>query len=195
VRWEFHPAYHDPSGNIGNFDPSVPRSGLVTYPDGKASLLNPGFLANFNACPNLTGPGPTINGAPCTPVLSNSQAGVPYGLRTAPKYRFMPRFGFAYRPFNDDKTAVRGGFGMYNITTLGSSFYSLTGTIQSGTQTFNNIETSSGPTYQWPAINAGGTGYGPPQYGTDYFGTANQVHWKDPYSMQWNLSQASPTSA
>jgi hypothetical protein len=188
VRWEFHPAYHDPSGNIGNFDPSVPRSGLVTYPDGKASLLNPGFLANFNACPNLTGPGPTINGAPCTPVLSNSQAGVPYGLRTAPKYRFMPRFGFAYRPFNDDKTAVRGGFGMYNITTLGSSFYSLTGTIQSGTQTFNNIETSSGPTYQWPAINAGGTGYGPPQYGTDYFGTANQVHWKDPYSMQWNLS-------
>ena len=184
LRWEFHPAYHTPGGNIGNFDPSVARSGQVIYPDGKQALLAPGFLANFNACP-----APDANGAPCTPVLSNSEAHLPSGLRTAPKLRFMPRFGFAYRPFNNEKTAIRGGFGVYNITLLGSSFYSLTGTLQSDTRTFNNFETeSAGPAYQWPAINAGGSGVGPPDYGSAYFGTANDINWKDPYSMQWNIS-------
>lgn len=34
----------------------------------------------------------------------------------------------------------------------------------------------------------GGTGFGSPQYGTDNFGTANQVRWKEPYSLQWSLS-------
>ena len=50
----------------------------------------------------------------------------------------MPRLGFAYRPFGDDKWAIRAGFGMYNINMLGSSFYSLTGTIQAYTQQFQN---------------------------------------------------------
>jgi hypothetical protein len=33
-----------------------------------------------------------------------------------------------------------------------------------------------------------GSGIGAPQYGTDYFGTANDVKWKQPLSTQWNLS-------
>jgi hypothetical protein len=183
LRWEFHPAYHDASGNIGNFNPYIPRTGALVYPDGKAALLDPFFLASGNACP-----APARNGAACTPVLSNSEAGLPSGLRTAPKTRFMPRLGFAYRPFNDAKTAIRGGFGAFNITTLGSIFYALTGTIQAGTQTFVNAATPSGPAFQWPAINSGGSGYGAPRYGTNYFGTANEIYWKDPYSMQWDLS-------
>ena len=31
----------------------------------------------------------------------------------APKNVFAPRFGFAYRPFDDDKTVVRGGYGIF----------------------------------------------------------------------------------
>ena len=77
---------------------------------------------------------------------------------------------------------------MYNITTLGSIFYALTGTIQAGTQKFNNQENSGGPAYQWPSLSAGGSGYGAPQYGTDYFGTANDIHFHDPRSHQWNVS-------
>ena len=188
LRYEYHPGYQDVSGNIGNFDPTVPLSGRVVYPDGKAALLDPGFLASFNACPNLTDPGPVVNGAPCTPVLSASKAGLPNSLRTAEKLRLMPRIGLAFRPFNNNKTAIRAGFGMYNITTLGAIFYALTGTLQAGTQSFNNLQTATGPAFQWPDYNAGGSGYGAPDYGKAYFGTANDIHFKDPLAEQWSFS-------
>jgi hypothetical protein len=190
LRYEYHPGYHDPSGNIGNFDPSVPLSGEAVYPDGAAANLNAGFLQTFNACGIGQSTGvPAENGAPCTPVLSNSQAGLPSSLKNVPTKRFMPRFGFAFRPFNDDRTSIRGGFGMYNITSLGSSFYSLTGTLQAATSEYANGETATGPAYSWPTIYAGqGVSSAAGNYGTAYFGTANDINWKDPYSEQYSLS-------
>src|SRR5438309_1465859 len=157
VRWEFHPAYQDASGNIGNFDPSVARSGQVVYPTGKESLLAPGYLASFNACPLGTTSGPTVNGAPCTPVLSAQQAGLPEGLRTTTK-RIVPRFGFAYRPFSNDNTVVRGGFGMFNTPSLGSILYALTGTLQSDTRQFLNVDPNGQPIFAWPNVTTGGSG-------------------------------------
>ena len=190
VRYEYHPAYYDPGGDIGNFDPSQPLSGASIYPDGKQALLATSFLASANACAPY-GTGGTVNGAPCMPVLSNSQAGYPLGLKKVPHLRFMPRFGFAYRPFGDDKTSVRGGFGMYNITLLGSNFYSLTGTLQAQTTQYTNTLDTTTHTvgYQWPNIYAGaGSAGGTTNYGQDYFGTANSTNWKDPYTEQWSLS-------
>jgi hypothetical protein len=183
IRYEYNPSYIDKSGNIGNFDPSVPRSGRVVYPTGKESLLAPGYLQAFDACP-----APPANGAPCTPVLSAKQAHLPESLREVPKLRFMPRFGFAFRPFDNGKTVIRGGFGLYNIQVLGSVFYSLTGTLQSDVRQFNNLSGGGVPTFTWPNIKAGGSGIGSSELGTAYFGTANEINFKDPYSMQWNFS-------
>ncbi len=187
VRFEFHPGYTDANGNIGNFDPNVAKSGAVVYPNGAQSTLAPEFLQSFNACPTLgSSAGPSANGAPCTPVLTASQAGLPNSLRTAPK-RFVPRFGFAYRPFNDDKTVVRGGFGVFNTEVLGSIYYALTGTLQSNTRTYNNIDANGRPIFAWPNVQFEGEGAIAP-LGNAYFGTATQTNWKDPYAMQWNLS-------
>jgi hypothetical protein len=187
LRFEFHPGYTDASGNIGNFNPNIARSGEVIYPNGAADLLATGFLQSANACPQLgSTTGPSLNGAPCMPVLSASQAGLPNSLRTAP-VRFMPRFGFAYRPF-DNKTVFRGGFSVYNTEVLGSIYYALTGTLQSATYTYANSISNGVPAIQWPNVKTGGSGISVPPPGTDYFGTANQINYKDPYSEQWNFS-------
>jgi hypothetical protein len=194
LRYELHPGYYDKYGDIGNFDPTVAGSGRVIYPTGKQSLLAQAFLASANACdPDgvTASNSATVNGAPCMQVTGNSAAGYPTGLKKFPHKRFMPRFGFAYRPFGNDKWAIRGGIGLYNINMLGSSFYSLTGTVQAQTQQFTNTydSTTHAIGYQWPAIYAGAGSAGCTTcYGTDYFGTANSINWKDPYTEQWSLS-------
>jgi hypothetical protein len=194
LRYELLPGYYDPNGDIGNFDPSLPLAGRAIYPDGKQHLLAQAFLASANACDpdgvNNTNSA-VVNGAPCMPVLTNSQAGFPSGLKKYPHLRFMPRFGFAYSPLGDAKTVVRGGFGLYNITLLGSNFYSLTGTLQAQTTQYTNTYNAATNAigYQWPQIYGGaGNGGCTTCYGQDYFGTANSTNWKDPYTEQWSLS-------
>ena len=68
LRYEYHPSYRDSGGNIGNFDPSVAKSGRVVFPTGTEANLAPGYLQSFNACPEIgSTEGPSANGAPCTP--------------------------------------------------------------------------------------------------------------------------------
>jgi hypothetical protein len=192
LRFEYTPGYWDTGGNIGNFNEHILNSGEAVYPDDHASILGPSYLQSFDACPtpglSYTQSDPaSINGGKCTPVDDNSQAGLPLGLRTTSK-EAMPRFGFAYMPFHSDNTVVRGSIGAYEALTLGSVFYSLTGTLQSYTNIYTNTLTPTGPAFAWPNIEAASTLAGVPSYGSAYFGTANEVNWKQPYSVQWGLS-------
>ncbi len=193
LRYELQPGYYDVHGDIGNFDPSIAKSGAVIYPAGYSKLLASSFLASANACSpyGSTSGGATVNGAPCMPVLSNTEAGYPTGLKHYPHLRFMPRFGLAYRPFGNDKTVISAGFGMYNITLLGANFYSLTGTLQAQTTQYTNTYdlASHAIGYQFPNIYAGaGNGGCTTCFGQDYFGTANSTNWKDPYTEQFALN-------
>lgn len=184
VRWEYHPPFTDAAFNITNFDRNVPVTGRVIIPSDPQSkqLTAPGFLTSINACP-----GPTVNGVPCTPLLTASEAGWPETLRFADKNNFNPRFGFAYRPFSDSKTVVRGGFGIYTMTLLGSVFYSLTGIHGSDVRIYGNRITNNQPAFRWPAVSTGGSAF-QTALGNQDFRTANHERLRDPYSMQWNLT-------
>ncbi len=191
IRYEYHPPLAATNGLAGNFDPSIPRTGRLIYPAGYASTLDAQELANVNACPtagvnNPYATGASVNGVPCTPVVSNIQANLPAGLRSAPKLRFVPRLGFAYSPFGTHRTVVRGGAGYYNITTTGALFYAIAQTLQENYQTFTNSYSANGPTFAFP--NTSATGQFAPALGSVYFYSAIDTNWHDPYSLQTDLS-------
>ena len=192
LRYEFHPAFAANGQALGNFDPSTPKSGRILYNAGQVGKIDAQEMANVNACATsgINNPFATnaaINGAPCTPVVSNQQAGLPTGLRTSPKLRFEPRFGFAYRPFGNDRTAIRGGVGYYNITTTGALFYALTGTVSANLQTFYNSETAAGPAIVFPNVSTATNNFAP-SYASTTFYSAIDTNWHDPYSLQTDLS-------
>ncbi len=191
LRYEFHPALAATNGLAGNFDPSIPRTGRLIYPDGYANTLDVQELANVNACPtagvdNPYATGQAVNGVPCTPVVNNQQAGVSAGLRNVPTLRFMPRLGVAYRPFGNDRTAIRAGAGYYNITTTGALFYAIAQTLQQNYQAVTNTYSSTGPLFAFP--NTSATGQFAPSLGSVYFYSAIDTNWHDPYSLQSDVS-------
>ena len=182
------PPLYDPI-NLTNFDPSVPGTGQVIFSSDPRSLAatQPLWAQSVNACdspnqiPGYTGPDPSI---PCTPFLTSEQAGWPKQLRNVYTH-FSPRLGFAYRPFADNKTVVRGGIGIYEVTTLGAVFFSVAG-IHDGFQgNFSNAGVGDPGFFRFPDVLNNATNA---FIGSQSFFTANQRDKKDPYSIQWNLS-------
>ncbi len=182
------PPLYDPI-NLTNFDPSVPGTGQVIFSSDPRSLAatQPLWAQAVNACnapntiPGYAGPDP---GSPCTPFLTSKQAGWPKQLRNVYTH-FSPRLGFAYRPFADNKTVVRGGIGIYEVTTLGAVFFSVAG-IHDGFQgNFSNAGVGDPNFFQFPDVLNSATNAG---VGSQSFLTANQRDKKDPYSIQWNFS-------
>lgn len=111
VRWQYGTPFYARENTISNFDPAYydPARAVGLNANGSVVILLPGSN-RFNGLVRPEGslPAQVQN----NPNLANVPAVAPRGLYD-PKHYFMPRVGFSYSPFDDSKTAIRGGFGMY----------------------------------------------------------------------------------
>ncbi|HEX4809652.1 MAG TPA: carboxypeptidase-like regulatory domain-containing protein [Bryobacteraceae bacterium] len=177
MRYEYHPMFRDKYNNLANFDPNyysvqdgqTIRGAVILPGQGTFGILNPGFAESI---------------AP-TPIIAAQQAGVPASLRFSAKTDFAPRFGFAWRVFGNDKTVIRGGYGRFIEALMSSAVVSAWAVEASDVGFFNNSIGSNGvPTYSlpysWPSNIA--------QPGSQSFYQATDLHYKDPYVQEWNLT-------
>ena len=188
LRWELLPPFVESNGDIATY--LIKGNNLtVVVPDkfpkfiANSPLLqqiNTGFLQGFNACSLNTG-----SQLPCSNVETASTAGLPQGLRDWNWRDYDPRVSFAWRPFNNDKTVIRAGFGVYTMTTLGPMSFNSGIIALSDLLTYNNAVSNGAAAFQFPNTsppNAAAT------IGGGDFEEANDPHWKDPSSAQWNLT-------
>ena len=175
MRWEYHPPFRDALNNVAVFLPDVQSiingvsvRGAVGVPDAGYHLTHPLFAATI---------------AP-TPVLTATQAGIPETLHRSQRSSFAPRIGFAWRPFADGKTVIRGGYGRFIETMLGTLTSAGWAVSASNVGTYTNSLVNGQPSLTlaspFPANLA--------QPGTQNFRLSADVNYRDPYVQQWNFT-------
>jgi hypothetical protein len=184
LRWQILPGFTELGGNLANFDQ---RNNSIVVPNNLAAYLasqniqasNLGFQQSLNAC-NLG-----YTALPCTNYVTANQDHLPQSLRNIYKRNFQPRFALAYRPFNDTKTVIRAGFGIFTITNLGPLSFNNSGNPTSALHTYPNSGTVAAPLIQFPNTAPATVGV---QYGGGGLDQGVDPNYRDPQANQWNLT-------
>ncbi|MGA9244396.1 MAG: TonB-dependent receptor [Silvibacterium sp.] len=195
LRWELLPPFVDANGIQANFDPktnSVIVNDVLYRKLGGPVLA---FLQSFNACnaapPGFSAPADVgytpSTSLPCTAVVSNQQEGLSTGLRQTYLRDFDPRISFAYRPFHNDKTVIRAGFGIFTVTALGQLQNNNESNPQASVFTYTNKNANGVPSFQFPQVTPPGVA-GQAQVGGGEIEQATDPRYRDAQSAQWNVT-------
>ena len=187
LRWEVNPKMSEATGDIANFLPI--NGGEVVVPNTLAATVSSSpllqanynaFLVSFNACQL-----PTRNvSLACSNVLTATQAGLPSSLSDTYWHDFDPRISVAFRPFRDNKTVFRAGFGIFTNTMLGPFAYNNIGIPLGAPYTYSNNNKAQ-PLFQFPATSPTNQAL---QYGGSGFYDGENPRFKDPQTEQWNVT-------
>jgi len=179
LRYELHPPIREIHSNTAVFEPNYsatlngqPVNGAVVVPNEKAkSYTSTEFASAISP----------------TPIMTAAEDGIPQSLRYTDKTGWGPRLGFAWRPFSNDKTVVRGGWGRFIEMPLGFSLVSGWAVHASYLATYNQALQNDGVTpllsFSTPFNSLAGD-----SAGTANFDYAFPIHYKAPTVQQWNLT-------
>jgi len=161
VRWSRFEPPRDKNRLYFNFDLT---GGKIVVPDTHAlQNVSPSFRSDL------------------IPVVLASDLGYPDKL-TNPSMRFLPRFGFAYRPLGTANLVIRGAYGIFSGV---NSFTGLqTGGPFSASESFLNEALPTGPRYSWPNPFPAAIG----RSASAATGSSVSVDYRPEYIQQWNLT-------
>ncbi|MGD0735663.1 MAG: TonB-dependent receptor [Terracidiphilus sp.] len=179
LRYELHPPLGEQHHNTATFDPGY------TAPTGSGQVSGAVLVSNAQA--EAAASSALLDAIAPTPLLTASQAGVPEALRFTDKSDWGPRIGFAWQPYHNGKTVLRGGWGRFIETPLGFALVSGWAVHSSYVGTYNQGYEPDGITPLLTFANPFNTAAGS-STGTAGFYYAFPIHYHDPSVQQWNLT-------
>jgi len=183
LRYDLSAAPVQDFGQNSNFDMDTDQWVVSTYKNNQPNLVTQGIAATAYAAFSKM---QSQLGAP-TMIVSPSSVGLPNNIQSMSRKNFAPRVGFAYRPFGDSKTVIRGGYGI---------FYDLQSGNYTVSQTLINIP------FIWDeskSIPTGTTSPSPANTFAQFFNfpvggsglpliSQKDISIHPPYNQQWNLA-------
>jgi hypothetical protein len=179
LRYELHPPIHETRYNTATFDP--------TYAGNVGGESVHGAVVVSNAQAESQASAAFLGAISPTPLLTASQADIPEYLRFTDTTDWGPRIGFAWQPYGNGKTVLRGGWGRFIESPLGFSLVAGWAVHSSYEATYNqgyvNNTTTPLLSFADPFNTSAGS-----STGTAGFYYAFPIHYHDPSVQQWNLT-------
>lgn len=126
VRYQYAYPWYAQGNNLTNFDPALynPAQAVTVKLNGTIDTTKGGNPLNGLIRAGSGVPSDQLSRIPNgqSPSVLAVPAGAPrgfYGIQS----KWAPRVGFAFSPFNDNKTAIRGGVGMFYDTPEGNMIF------------------------------------------------------------------------